>query len=296
MNNRNKDFIDVMESEQAWSKARRGVIVQKVLCAIEECSLDLIPFEKAREQLHLNQRICRGLQEIELDTIRGSVGRYHDFTSAFLPRRENLRQRWQRVRSASDAKGLPPVELYKVGEAYFVSDGNHRVSIASQEGMETIEAYVCEYISPVGLSGEADIDEVLSKAEYAEFLRKTEFRPEEEIVFTVPGRYMEIECQIQSVQRSSENNLGGPVSYEDAAAQWYREIYSPTIKEIRESGVIDRFPGRTEADMFIWMWRNEPELQVYCEPASISDDERAPFDSLRRIYRKLSAAVRRISS
>lgn len=58
----------------------------------------------------------------------------------------------------------------------------------------------------------------------------------------------------------------------------------------RNSGdrVIDRFPGRTEADMFIWMWRKEPEMQVSCTPTSVSRKERAPLDSLRRIFRKLS--------
>jgi hypothetical protein len=288
------DHINEMESQQAWSKARRSIVVQRVLCAIQGCSLDLIPFEEARELLHLNQKICRGVQEIELDKIRGSVGRYQDFTSAFLPRRDNLRQRWQRVRSARATKGLPPIELYKVGQAYFVSDGNHRVSIARTEGEETIEAYVCEYISPMELSGEADLDEVLCKAEYAEFLRRTQLRPEQEIVFTVPGRYMEIECQIRSVQQSLENDRSEPVSYNEAAALWYREIYSPTVREIRESGVIERFPGRTDADLFIWMWQREPELQIYCAQTSNSENENDPFNSLRRSFRKLSASVRRV--
>ena len=288
------DLINEMESQQAWSKARRSVVVQRVLCAIQGCSLDLIPFEEARKLLHLNQKICRGLQEIELDKIRGSVGRYHDFTSAFLPRRDNLRQRWQRVKAVVITQGMPPIEVYQVGDAYFVVDGNHRVSIARQEGMKTIEAYVCEFVTPVGLSAEADLDEVIIKSEYAEFLRRTHLQPEQEIVFTVPGRYMEIECQIRSVQQSLENDRSEPVSYDEAAALWYREIYSPTVREIRESGAIERFPGRTVADLFIWMWRREPELQIYCAQTSNSENENAPFNSLRRSFRKLSASVRRI--
>jgi hypothetical protein len=290
------NFVDELESLQAWNKARRGVFIQKVLCAIEDCSLDLIPFEKARQNLHLNQRICLGLQQIELKLIRGSVGRYLDFTSAFLPRSDNLRQRWQRARSSFVKKGPPPIELYKVGDAYFVSDGNHRVSIARQEGAETIAAYVCEYITPIKLSDEADLDEVLRKAEYAEFLKRTKLQPVQEIIFTVPGRYMEIESQIKAIQRSVENNRGEAVAYDEAAAQWYREIYSPTVQEIRESGVIDRFPGRTAADMFIWMWRREPQLQVDYPPSTSFENERGPFNSLRRIFHKFSAAVRKIFS
>jgi len=154
---------------------------------------------------------------------------------------------------------------------------------------------MCEYIGPIELSGEADLDEVLSKAEYAEFLRSTKLRPEQEIVFTAPGRYMEIESQIQSIQRILENDRSEPVAYDEAAALWYREIYSPTVQEIRESGVIDRFPRRTAADMFVWMWRREPELQVYGVATSVAENERAPFEPMRCIFRKLSAAVRQIS-
>ena len=171
-----KEFYDEMDSQQAWSKARRGVVVQKVVCAIRDCSLDLIPFEEARQLLHLNQKICLGHHEIELEKIRGSVGRYQDFTSAFMPRRENLSQRWQQVRTAGLERGFPPIELYKVGEAYFVLDGNHRVSIARTEGSRTIEAYVCEYISPQELSEEGDLDEALCRVEYEQFLRRSKLK------------------------------------------------------------------------------------------------------------------------
>lgn len=288
------DLFNEMDSQRAWSKARRGVILQNVLCAIQDCSPDLIPFDQARQLLHLNQKICRGLQEIELDHIRGSVGRYHDFSSAFFPRRDSLSQRWQRVRSASTSKGLPPIELYKVGQAYFVVDGNHRVSVARTEGKKTINAYVCEYLSPLELSSEADIDEVLCKAEYAEFLHRTHLPLEYGIMFTIPGRYMQIECQIQSLQRSLEDERGEQVSFHEAAEIWYREIYTPTVREIKKNKVIERFPKRTESDLFIWMWQREPELQAYCTQSSSSEIEDSPFDLLRRSIHRLSAVLRRI--
>jgi hypothetical protein len=39
---------------------------------------------------------------------------------------------------------LPPVELFKVGEVYFVRDGNHRVSVARARGQDFIDAQVTE--------------------------------------------------------------------------------------------------------------------------------------------------------
>ena len=272
------DLINEMESQQAWSKARRKAAIQRVLCAIQDCSFDLIPFEEARQLLHLNQKICRGLQEIELDKIRGSVGRYQDFTSAFLPRREHMRQRWQRVRSAKATKGLPPVDLYKLGQVYFVVDGNHRVSIARMEGDETIEAYVCEYISIIGLSGGMEMDEEICNAEYAEFLGRTKLHPEEAIVFTVPGQYIDIECQIESIRQFQEKDRGETVSIDEAATLWYQETYSPIIQEIRDSRVIELFSSRTEADLFMWMWRREPELQAYCTQNSNLENGNSSFN------------------
>ena len=136
------------ESQDSWARARRGVLVQRVVCAFRRCSVDLIPFEEVRTRLHLTQKYCRGVQDIELERIRGSVGRYRDFTSTFLPCRSHLRQRWERVKSLSSTQPMPPIEVYQVGDAYFVVDGHHRVSVARQEGKASIEASVCEFVIP----------------------------------------------------------------------------------------------------------------------------------------------------
>ncbi|MDH3674515.1 MAG: ParB N-terminal domain-containing protein, partial [Anaerolineae bacterium] len=157
-------LLDHYESQEKWARARRGALVQRVVGTFKKGSVDLIPFEEVRTRLHLTQKYCRGLEDIELAHIRGSVGRYRDFTSAFLPRRDHLRQRWERVNTMVSSQDMPPIEVYQVGEAYFVLDGNHRVSAARQEGMKTIPAYVCEFVTPVGLSAEADCDEVITKS------------------------------------------------------------------------------------------------------------------------------------
>lgn len=213
---------------------------------------------RGQETLHLNQKYCRGVQTIELARIRGSVGRYTDFTSAFLPRRSHLRQRWERVRSLMNTQHMPPIEVYQVGDAYFVADGNHRVSVALQNGEKMIEAYVCEFMTPVGLSAEANLEEVLIKSEYAEFLENThlnQLRPEQEIVFTSPGHYRELECFLRMFREALEETKGEFLSYEQALLEWFDLIYSPIILEIRKSGALERFPGRTEADLFIWIWQ-----------------------------------------
>ena len=289
------NLIDNYESQESWSRARRGVLVQGVVCTFKSCSVDLIPFEEVRTRLHLTQKFCRGLQAIELARIRGSVGRYSDFTSAFLPRRSHLRQRWQRVKAVVLTQGMPPIEVYQVGDAYFVVDGNHRVSIARQEGMRTIEAYVCEFVTPVGLSAEADLDEVIITSEYTDFLNKMrldKLRPGLEIVFTSPGHYRELECMIAMFRDALEETQGEVILYEDALLLWFDMVYSPAVHEIKKSGAMARFPDRTEADLFIWMWHHQQKLEeqyasspVYRVEESISSRFRWAWLWIKRLLR-----------
>src|SRR5690606_37393764 len=89
---------------------------------------DLLRFEDVRKMLGEVSQLPRGLQEIPLDAIVGSVGRYEDFNRQFLPRQAAQGGRWARVRMAVEGSGLPPIEVYKIGDIYFVLDGHHRVS------------------------------------------------------------------------------------------------------------------------------------------------------------------------
>jgi hypothetical protein len=50
------------------------------------------------------------------------------------------------------------------------------------------------------------------------------------------------------------------VSYEDALLLWCDMVYTPAVHDIKESGAMERFPDRTEADLFIWMWRHQQKL------------------------------------
>jgi hypothetical protein len=247
-----------------WDRARQSALIEDILGIFTRRSADLLSFEDVKSQLRLTQKNYRGIQDIEIDRIRGSVGRYQDFTREFLPRNDSMRQRWQRVDTIAIMRGLPPIEVYQVGEMYFVLDGNHRVSVAHQSGMKTIQAHVWEYVTPVGLSPDAGVDEVLIKAEYAEFLNKTklnELRPEQEIIFTAPGRYLELECQIAMYQQVLEQIDQEPIGYSDAVTAWYDMLYTPSVQIIEERGVLERYPNRTEADLFIWVWEHHEELR-----------------------------------
>lgn len=284
------------QTHKYWDRARQSAIIEELLTAIRGRSADLLSFDEVKSRLHLTQSNYRGIHEVPLDQIRGSVGRYRDFTRTFLPRSADMRARWERVSRVAYSQGMDPIEVYKVGDAYFVLDGNHRVSIARQFGASTIEAHVWEYDTPLGLSGQADLDEVLIKEEYRHFLERTGLgaaHPDLDIAFTVPGRYRELEYQIELFQRTLEQIDGEPVTFQQAAAAWYDLIYTPAIQIIRQRGVMERFPDRTEADLFVWVWRHHRALQEQEGEGSLARAAEEVRDRAGSRSRRLWRAVRR---
>lgn len=71
----------------------------------------------------------------------------YNFDHRFLPLRAGVGERWKRVDLAFYRDvNLPPVSLYKPGDAYFVLDGNHRVSVARFHGLPALDADVVEFL------------------------------------------------------------------------------------------------------------------------------------------------------
>ncbi len=92
-----------------------------------------------------SQRVYRGIQEIPIRQISGSVGRLTDFDRQFRPLQKHLRERWVNVFLLQERGASLPIEVFKAGDQYFVKDGHHRVSVARFTGAEYITAEVWEF-------------------------------------------------------------------------------------------------------------------------------------------------------
>lgn len=249
---------------QDFQAARQKAGIQEVLARITGKSNQLLSYEEIAEKLKLRGRAERGLQYIPINAIVGSVGRYTDFTRSFLPRKADDRERWVNVKNAMEETGLPPIEVYKVGEAYFVIDGNHRVSIARQEGFKTIQARVIEVRSDIPFTPNVQPDDLIIKAEYAEFLDATrlmELLPNVDLSVTIPGQYEKLMEQIHVCQYLMQEEQKGDVPLQDAAANWYDTLYIPLAETIRDRGLQHWFPGRTITDLYIWISENRTALE-----------------------------------
>jgi nucleotide-binding universal stress UspA family protein len=51
------------------------------------------------------------------------------------------------------------------------------------------------------------------------------------------------------------------IPYQEAVAHWYENVYLPIIRIINDQGIMQDFPGRTEADLYLWIARHRSELE-----------------------------------
>ena len=264
---------------EQWDQARRRALWATLQAHFSGKRLGVLSFDEVVQRYHLSQPSYRGVQTIPLEKIVGSVGRYQDFIQAFLPVTAAMEKRWQGIAALylDPAKGrVPPIEVYQVGDVYFVKNGNHRVSVANQLGRVDIAAHVWEYPEGVvGLTPEVDIDTVLLEAERQAFLAQTrldELRPGHNIRLTAPGGYDVMLGQIIYYQYALSQIDGEEISYEDAVTAWYDMLYESTVLLIEEAGIPALFPKRTVADFFIWALKSHHELEeCYGRPILMED-------------------------
>ena len=248
-----------------FKRARRSAAVQQMMARLTGKSADLLAYDDVCQYVKSSEGIKQGVREISLDAIVGSVGRYQDFTRTFWPKNDSDEERWVRVKTAvHDMVGMPPIDVYKVGDVYFVIDGNHRVSIARQLGSDTITARVTEVALRVPLSPDDNPDELICKARYAEFLEQTNLdnlRSDADLMMTFCGQYHLLLDQIEA-HAALLAEKGEPVDAETAVCRWYDEVYWPVQRHIQSQGIMRLFPERTKADMYVLLSERQAELEA----------------------------------
>lgn len=248
-----------------FHRARRRAALESLLARLSGQPASLLSYDEVVGKLGVSGQSSLGVQQIPIDAIVGSVGRYLDFTRTFLPRLEEDEDRWVRVgAAAATVADLPPIEVYKVGGSYFVLDGNHRVSLARQQRLLYIDAVVTEVRTRAPLPDNVDPEQLIVAAEHGDFLQHTRLdilRPSSDLRVSVPGQYRHLESHIEAHRFFVETNEECELPYEEAVTHWYDEAYLPMIYAIREQGILRYFPGRTETDFFVWLARHRAELQ-----------------------------------
>jgi len=256
-------WID-LEIQEDFTRARRQAFVGRLRSMLSRTSNELLSLEDVRRRLNAHGQRYLGLCKVPLEQIIGSENRYCDFDRSFYPRRDTSKARWTSVYKAHyEAVGLPPVELYKVGDIYFVRDGNHRISVARHQAQPVIDAYVTEILVDVPVSADMSVRDLLLMEEYSDFLEWTELhrlRPDQRITFSELGGYLDLVQHINVHRYYLGMEQGREISRDEAVANWYDQVYLPVVNVIRNQQALNRFPNRTEADLYRWVMHHRRHM------------------------------------
>jgi hypothetical protein len=255
-----------------FDRARTREIISNILSLLKNENDELLSFQDVKSILKPGSHTYKGVIPVKIAHIVGSEGRYKDFNKLFLPRYQHLRFRWQRVNLAHYKNIiLPPIRLYEIGGVYFVRDGNHRVSVAMTQGVEFIDAEVVSLNSVIKLKPgvtKEDLKRAIIDFEKDRFYKVThlnKLRPGTgcDIRFTTPGRYDEIVKHIHGHKYYINLEKEDEIPFEKAMLSWFDNVFCEVIKIIQEEKIINRFPERTPADLYVWIvstWHELKEL------------------------------------
>ena len=246
-----------------FHEARRKASLRDLLRRVRGEPQELLPFDEVSQHVRLRGTRIRQLEDIPIDAIAGSVGRYEDFNREFLPLRDSDASRWAGVKKAVEDQGLPPIEAYKLDEAYFVVDGNHRVSVARDMGSSHVEGFVTEFQVDVSVGPEDNLEDIVLRAERSNFLEDTQLdklRPDYDFTITLAGRYRKLRDHIEVHRYYLGLEIDREPSREEAVLSWADRVYAPIIELIRENGLLRDFPELTETDLYMWILKHRSEL------------------------------------
>jgi hypothetical protein len=243
----------------------------------------LLPLDEAERRLRPFNRHHVGLRAIPVGQIVGTDGRGNDFDRDFLPLRPGMRERWRRVEQAFPDGDFPPIVAYRLGDAYFVLDGHHRVALARQRGMRTIDADVTELHARFHLPADADLVELVQAEQQRFFLEESGLAATPEpIRLSSPAGYLELLENVQIHGYHLVLEAGRVLTREAIAADWYERIYVPAIAAIQAEGLDGVYPDATPADLF---------LHVHRRRRAAFPDDGCP--SLERVVQRLATEDRR---
>jgi hypothetical protein len=254
------------DSKQKFENARFKSLLNSLKFFLIGRENELLSFDKIKKGLGLRNQRYLGIKAVAVDDIVGSVDRYKDFDRYFLPKKTFLMQRWANIHGAfSRDIGLPLVQLYKVGNIYFVVDGNHRVSVAKNIGARYIDAEITEFITKTPVTREMDPKDMFLLAEREKFLDLTKLkknRPDAKINITIPGKYDFLLQQINKLMNQLNEGSEKKINFEEASLYWYDNIYLPAIDIINHYRIMENFPSRTKSDLYVWINEHKRYLSL----------------------------------
>ncbi|MCW2770183.1 MAG: chromosome partitioning protein ParB [Aeromicrobium sp.] len=232
-----------VDAESDFMRARRHQVLSALAARLRNEREDVVQsmsFDEVVEALGRRAENYLGTKVIPLDAIVGSVDKVRDFDRRFRPTSARSRQRWERLARASrTGEVIPPIEVYQIGDYYFVRDGHHRVSVARSLGIDQIEAKVTAietFLAPVGIAARGDLERKFWRRL---MLQRVPFTGAARAAVAVddPFDYGIIAETVEAWAARTMHAEGAYMDKETMAKRWYAEEFQPVVKMIEEAGV-----------------------------------------------------------
>jgi hypothetical protein len=236
---------------------------------------ELLELQEAQRRLQPFAQRYLGVRPIPLDHVVGTDSRAGDFDRRFQPRRRDVRDRWAQVAGAFLDGAFPPIVAVKLGQAYFVVDGHHRVAVARARGMETIDAEVTEQRAYWQLRADADETDLLRGERHRLFMEASGLgaaRPYACISFSLPQGYDEVLESVESHGYRLMREHGRILEPEEIAGDWYDRVYLGVHETVQQVGLE---PLYERGDLFLCLTQRRRELRVRDADATIADAARS---------------------
>jgi hypothetical protein len=203
-------------------------------------------FNVRQEKEEAYEAVERGTLMVPVEKIVGSVGRYHDFDNQFKTQHSSKDERLQGILKAMrGGKNLPPIALYQIKEDFFILDGHHRFKAARELRYTHIRSRIVELL-PSKNTFENNLYN-----EKIQFREKSKLK--NDLNLTEPEQFKHLEWQIEEHQKYLSGKKKQQISFEQAAEDWYKTIYTPLYAFIENSQLVKSFPRRTVDDLYLYI-------------------------------------------
>lgn len=244
------------DAERDFARERRREALARLAARLRSGPDDssTLPFDPVVDALGRRGERDLGIQTIPIGAVVGTVDRRPDsFDRSFRPRSPTLRARWERIAAARRrGEAMPPIDVYRVGELYFVVDGHHRVSVARALGDTTIEARVREVQTTMAATRELRLGDLSLKWHERMFDERVPLAPDarERIVLADEWRYALLATFVEAWGYRAGEASRQLLSRPEVAMRWFREDFEPVVEAVHDAGLGVR---GTDAEQYLRM-------------------------------------------
>lgn len=243
-----------VDAQNDFVRARRRAAAARLAARLRGEPDDVrlvLPYEEVVHALGFESEHAAGNAVVALDAIVGSVGREREFDRRFRPTSGRMRSRWEQIAAAMRrGEAMPPVDLVRIGEIYFVRDGHHRVSVARALGHTDINARVTQVVTRIGADRAITLADLPMKSNERVFFERVPLpsSARSEIVLSDTWDYARLAQHVEAWGFRTIQDRQEAIGRRETAFQWLENEYRPVVAMLREADLIG---DRTDAEAYL---------------------------------------------